>query len=102
MFKSSSDFQEFLEQKLGSRNVYFQPPASVMIHYPAFRYELARIDNTNADNIKYLQTKAYTLTYITEDADDPMVDVISKWDFCNFDRWYASDNLNHYVFTIYF
>lgn len=102
MFKSSSDFQEFLEQKLGSRNVYFQPPAGVMMGYPAFRFNIATIDNQNADNIHYYQKTAYSLTYITEDADDPMVQTIASWQYCKYDRWYASDNLNHYVFTIYF
>lgn len=102
MYRTSSDFQAFLEAKLGTRNVYFQQPASVQMKYPAFRFNISDITNQHADNIHYFQRTAYNLTYITEDADDPMVQEIAKWQYCKYDRWYASGNLNHYVYTIFF
>lgn len=102
MSKTHAEFQDFLMTKLGSPYVYSQPPASVQMHYPAFRFQLADIATQKADNIKYLRRRMYTLTYITEDVDDPMVDEISKWDYCKYDRWYASGNLNHFVYTIYY
>ena len=33
---------------LGSRNAYFQPPASVKMNYPAIKYSLSNIENNNA------------------------------------------------------
>lgn len=85
-----------------TNNVYFQPPASIKITYPAIRYSLNNIENTHADNSVYKTDKSYELTYITSDPDDSAIDKISKMLMCRFDRFYTSDNLNHYVFTIYF
>ena len=39
MAKTRLELQSVLEQTLGSRNVYFQPPASVKMKYPAIVYE---------------------------------------------------------------
>lgn len=102
MFKTVAEFQQFLTEQLGTGNVYFQPPETVRMNYPAFKYNLAKIDNVNANNSKYLQRKQYTLTYISYDPDDPMVDTISGWQFCLFDRSYAANNLNYFVYTIYY
>ena len=102
MSKTRLDLQTFLETLLGSRNVYYQPPASKKMNYPAIRYSLAEIRNTDADNIPYLQGTAYQLTYITDDPDDVMVKTLSKLSMCRFDRWYAAEHLNHYVYTLFY
>ena len=102
MAKTRLEFQTFLETLKGDRNVYFQPPATVRMNYPAIRYNLANIQDTPADNLPYLQATAYTLTYITDDPDDVMVKTLSKLPYCRFDRWYAAENLNHYVYTIFY
>lgn len=100
--KTAAEFQQFLTEKLGTGNVYFQPPPTVMMSYPAFKYNLSGIKTAHADNIHYLQKKQYTLTYISYDSDDPMVDTISGWQFCSFDRSYAANNLNYFVYTIFY
>ena len=100
--KTAAEFQQFLTEQLGTGNVYFQPPPTVMMNYPAFKYNLSDIKTVYADNIHYLQKKQYTLTYISYDPDDPMVDTISKWQFCLFDRSYAANNLNYFVYTIFY
>lgn len=102
MGKTRLEFQAFLETLKGDRNVYYQPPPSFMMNYPAIVYKLANLKNTPADNLPYLQKTAYQLTYITDDPDDVMVKTISKLPLCGFDRWYPADNLNHYVYTIYY
>ena len=102
MAKTRLEFQTFLETLKGDRNVYFQPPATIKMNYPAIVYNLSDIRNTDADNFPYLQATAYTLTYITDDPDDIMVNTLSKLPYCGFDRWYAADNLNHYVYTIFY
>ena len=70
--------------------------------YPAIKYSLSDIKNTKADNLSYLQGNAYMLTYITYDPDDDMIKAISNLPMCSFDQFYASDNLNHYVYTIFY
>jgi len=82
-------------------NVYFQPPASLKMKYPAIRYELARIDPTSADNKPYLLDRAYQVTVIDSDPDSEIVEAISKWPQCVFNRQYTADNLNHFVFILY-
>lgn len=102
MPKTRIDFQTFLEELKGDRNVYFQPPPSLQMKYPAIKYSLSDIDNIHADNLSYIQRKAYHLIYITKNPDDPMIDSISQLPMCEFDRHYTSDNLNHYSFIIFF
>lgn len=52
---SRLELQSELEKILGSRNVYFQPPASVKIKYPAIVYSRKSIDNNFANNTVYKQ-----------------------------------------------
>ena len=91
-----------MEQVLCSRNVYFQPPESLKIQYPAITYELSGVQTTVANNSVYREKKRYTVTFITDDPDSEKVDEFIRLPYCSFDRSYTSDNLNHYVFTIYY
>ena len=45
--------QSNLEKLLGSKHVYYQPPASLKMEYPCIRYSKSTIDSKNADNSKY-------------------------------------------------
>lgn len=94
------ELHEILCETLGSRNVYFQPPASVRMQYPAIRYSRYDIENSPADNIPYKQDRFYQITVIDRDPDSVVVDKIAQLPMCVFDRHYASDDLNHDVFTI--
>lgn len=83
-------------------NVYFQPPESKKINYPCIIYERRNIDQQFADNIPYAQKTRYTVTVISRDPDDPIVDAVSQFPYCLYDRFYTADNLNHDVFNIYY
>lgn len=96
------DLHAKLVEILGSKNVYFQPPSTVTMQYPAIRYSLGRIDNRRAENSIYSTNKSYELTFMTKNPDDEIVDKLNELPMCRFDRFYTMDNLNHYVFTIYF
>lgn len=102
MAKSREDLHEILCKILGTRNCYFQPPSNIRRNYPCIDYELTRIDNIHADNIPYLNAKAYTLTYIDEDPDSEIPDKILQLPYCSFDRPYNADGLHHTVFTLYY
>lgn len=102
MSKTRLDFQTFLETFKGDKNVYFQPPPSLRMNYPAIRYKLYLIDNNHADNLPYIQSTEYEMTYITKNPDDPMVKSLSKLPMCSFERFYTADNLNHYIYTIFY
>lgn len=95
------DLHETFCAILGTRNAYFQPPASVQMKYPAIRYSLRNIDNTFANNNSYLRTPSYEVILIDKNPDSGFVEKILQLPYCSFDRHYAKDNLNHFVFTIY-
>lgn len=103
MGKTRNDLQIFLQEYVGSDiKVYFQPPPSVKMNYPCVKYSYNRKDNVNADNIKYLKQNSYTLTVIDYDPDSELSEKIGKLPMCSWDRFYTADNLNHFVYTLYF
>lgn len=87
---------------LGSRHVYFQPPESITMRYPAIVYELDSIDQTYADDGVYNFRRQYSITVITDDPDSDLPDKIAVLQTSRFNRHFKSDNLNHYVFSLYF
>ena len=99
---SRVELQTMLENILGSRNVYFQPPENVKIKYPAIIYSRTRIDGTFANNDVYKLDHAYQVVYVHSNPDDPLIDTLAQVPTCRFQREYASDNLYHDVFIIYF
>lgn len=96
------DLQALLEDVLESRNVYFQPPESVKMNYPAIVYSRNNIENSFANDAVYMQSHIYTVTVIDKDPDSAVVEKVSRLPMCGFDRHYVSDNLNHDVFTLYY
>lgn len=96
------DLQTELEELLGSRNVYYQPPASVRMKYPAIVYSRSDIDNNYADDTVYMQSHFYEVTVIDEDPDSEIVEAVSKLPTCRFSRHFTSENLNHDTFIIYY
>lgn len=99
---SRLELQVKLEELLGSRNVYFQPPESVKLNYPAIVYSRSDIENTFANNGVYRQSLAYQVTLIDKNPDSDLVGKVSRLPMCRFDRHFKADNLNHDVFTLYF
>ena len=83
-----------------TRNVYYQPPSTVRMKYPAIVYARENIDNTFADDSVYAQSNSYSVTVIDEDPDSEIVKAISKLPRCRFNRHFTADNLNHDTFTI--
>lgn len=102
MAKSRLDLHETLCEVLGSRNVYFQPPPSVQMKYDAIVYSLNDIKTEHADNKIYKKDKQYKITAISKNADSDLYEKILELPYCEFDRFYPSDGLNHWVFTLYF
>ncbi len=93
---------EKLKAILGSENVYYQPPETVNIRYPAIVYSRSNIENTHANNKVYYQKTFYEVTVIGKQPDSETVNKISLLPFCRFNRHFVSDNLYHDVFTLYF
>lgn len=99
---SRLNLQTELETILGSCNVYYQPPESVKMKYPAIVYSRKNIDNIFADDTVYTQNHSYELTVIDPNPDSEIVMKVSRLPACTFDRHYTVDNLNHDVFRLYY
>lgn len=98
---SRLELQSKLEAILGTRNVYFQPPPSIQMKYPAIVYERSNIRNTFANNAVYNQKTGYRVTVIDKNPDSEYVTKVSQLPMCSFVSHFESDNLNHDVFTIF-
>lgn len=99
---SRLDLQDLLESILGSSEVYFQPPESVRMKYPSIVFSLSGINKRVADDGTYNLIHEYTMTLMHKDPDNDIVDKLVSLPYCRFNRSFRNDNLNHYVFTIYY
>lgn len=100
--KLPTKLQEKLEELLGTKNVYYQPPESVKMNYPAIRYTKSEIDSRFANNTRYSSFTAYDVTVIDRKPDNEVIQKILNLPYSSFDRHYVSDNLNHDVIILYF
>ena len=97
------DLQTEFESLLGSRNVYFQPPASVSMKYPCIRYSLSDVDSIYANNRGYRNINRYEIIVIDKNPDSNIYSrILTHFPMCSFVRTYFSDNLNHFVLTLYY
>lgn len=99
---SRDELQTKLEMLLGSRNVYYQPPANKVMQYDAIRYSLSRVDVRHADDRRYKSMRCYDVIVISRLPDPEVVDKILDLPYALFNRHYVADNLNHYSITLYF
>lgn len=100
MARTRIELNEFLCRLLGSRNVYFKPPAQM--NYPCIKYERGRPSIQHGDNIAYRNTQCYMLTYIDPNPDSDMIDRIAALPMCSKDREYDADDLHHTVYRLYY
>lgn len=96
------ELQTKLEELLGSRNVYYMPPESLKIHYPAIVYSKSRIDTKNANNSIYIKNTRYEIIVIDRLPDNPVINKLMELPYCSYDRQYKSDNLYHDALIIYY
>jgi len=94
--------QTKLEELLGSRNVYYQPPENLKMEYPCIRYSKSEIRSLYANNIKYLSNDVYDLVVISKKPDHPVIQKLLDLPYSEFDRHYVSDNLNHDIIRIFY
>ena len=96
-------FKAILASKYTSYNVYYQPPSGHKIEYPCIIYQRANYDTDYADNEIYRNHTHYTVTLISNDADnDSIIEQLQSIRYCSFDRRFISDNYYHDVFDLYY
>lgn len=94
--------QTELENLLGSKNVYYQPPENLKMEYPCIRYSKSEIRDIYANNRKYISNDVYDLVVISKKPDNPVIKKILDLPYSEFDRHYVSDNLNHDIIRIFY
>lgn len=100
--QSRLELQRLLEELLGSSNVYYQPPESVKMEYPAIKYSKTNYNTLFADNTMYKTKPSYELIVIDKRPDNPVIEKLLMLPYCSFNRHYKADNLNHDVLTLYY
>lgn len=95
------DLQRELETRLGSKNVYYDPPESLKMQYDAIRYSKSNMLVTSADNQKWSTYCRYELIHISKKPDSKVIDKLLELPYCSYDRHYVADNMHHDVLTIY-
>ena len=97
------ELHERLKKVVDNDHVYFQPPESVKMKYPCIVYQLDTIDTIHADDTRYINNKKYTVTEIDKDPDSIIpYKMLASFMKCKIDRSYTVDNLNHWVFSLFF
>lgn len=99
---SRLELQTKLEELLGSENVYYQPPESIKMEYPAIVYTKSNIQSRFANNKSYSQMTSYDITVMDKRPDNEVIRKLLELPYCSFDRHYKSNNLNHDVLTLYY
>ena len=88
-----------------TENVYYNPPTSVRMNFPCFRFVENNTYSIRADNKAYNNTRRWVITYITTD-EEAVEMVINKmlehFMMCGNETIYKADNLVHIVFNLYF
>lgn len=93
--------QEILTN-LGTSNVYFQAPENIKMKYPCILYQLDNVYEEYANNEIYLDKERYMVTVIDPNPDGTLRKEVKKLPFCRFSRHFRADNLNHYVYNLYY
>ena len=96
------ELQTILEELLGSRNVYFQPPSNLTMSYPCIVYSRDDADTRYADNDPYRLTWRYQITVIDKNPDSLIPGKVLSLRGSSYQRHFTSENLNHDVLSIYF
>ena len=96
------DLHSLLQELLESENVYYKPPESTKMQYPAIKYSKKKIDSKPANDSKYLMSDCYELIVISRAPDHPVIKKLLALRYCGYDRQYIADNLYHDVLTIYY
>lgn len=83
-------------------SVYFQPPTNIKLVYPCIVYTRYQERKLSAGNLPYLRKWRYAITVIDPDPDSDLNEKVADLPECAYQRHFATDNLNHDVYNLYF
>ena len=89
-----------LEEILGSRNVYYNPPESQKMNFPCIVYTKTYIKGIHADNNKYLDFTTYKITVVSKTPDHPAGKAIHNLPTTEFSTNYVKNGFYHEVYIL--
>lgn len=96
------DLQALFVELTNGGNVYFQSPSDLQMEYPCIRYHFDDDKVDHADNLPYFRIKRYSVAVIDRNPDSLIPDKVAQLPLCSFDRFYVAENLNHFLFKLFF
>lgn len=96
------ELHDTLANLLGDSNrVYFQPDQNTSMEYPCITYERDNGYRAPANNLGYITRQRYSVTLISRDPDNPILDDVMRLPLTSYSRGYVSDGLTHDALVIY-
>lgn len=92
--------QKILEDILGSKNVYFQPPSDRKRTYPCIEYSLDSVETFYANNKPYISVPRYSLSYYNNLPDATIPNKILALPTCSFSGFHTEEHFNVYTFQL--
>lgn len=99
---SRIELHKVLVEVLGSDHVYYQPPSTVTMIYPAIVYSRDSIGSKYANNNVYGTTIGYGVIVMDKNPDSLIPGKVALLPTAKHSANYIKDNLNHDAFTIQF
>ena len=85
-----------------TEHVYFQPPSNAQIQFPCILYVREGSSVDHANNELYRHARQYQITAVDRNPDTELADEIEALPYTAFQRFFVAEDLNHYVFTLFF
>ena len=82
-------------------NVYFQPPASLVMKYPCIIYKMDDILDTHANDKRYLSSKRYLITVVDRNPDTILYEKVLELPYSKFETTFVKDNLYQHICSLY-
>ena len=96
------ELQSKLEELLGFKHVYYQPPETIKMEYPAIKYSKSNVNIRSANDKTYSKINRYEVIVIDKKPDNPVIKKLLELPYSEFDRHYVADGLNHDIIRIFY
>ena len=106
MSRLRTEVQTILETSMENvgytKHVYYQPPETIKLVYPCIVYDRSRFETRYSNNKVYKDMTKYTVTVMDKDPVSPLVNELRSIDYCEMEREFVTDNIHHFVFTLFY
>lgn len=97
--------QTFVRKTDKTKHVYYNPPTGFQLEYPCYIYDDARPSVYHADNRKYFNKPAWSVTVISRDPEcSDLAPPLEDLPYCSFNPGssFTTEGLSHRGYTLYY